>query len=98
MRISDWSSDVCSSDLMRIADVQGRGDGVVSAGRAAAEAAIAVVLGAVLQKGGEAEIDPQRRIVEFVHQPEIGPVREPEGLVPVPLRQRVKAGERKSVV
>src|SRR3546814_17197535 len=36
MRISDWSSDVCSSDLRRLVRAQDRGGGVAASRRAAA--------------------------------------------------------------
>src|SRR3546814_10710200 len=33
MRISDWSSDVCSSDLLELADIEELGDGRIGVGR-----------------------------------------------------------------
>ena len=79
---------------MRIAHVQRRRDRVVAGERAAAQPAHAVVLGAVLQEGRDAEIGAQRRVVEFVYQPRIGAVRQPEGVVAVALGQRIDVGLR----
>jgi len=52
---------------MRIPHVQRGGDCVVARKRTAAEPPRSVVLGAVLQKRGDAKIDPERRVVEFIN-------------------------------
>ncbi len=74
--------------------MQRRRDRVVAGERAAAEPAGPVILGAVLQEGRDAEIDAQGRVVEFVDQPRIGAVRQPERMVAVALRQRIDVSLR----
>ena len=53
--------------------------------------AAAVILGAVLQEGGDAQFDAQGWIVDRVRQPRIGTVRQPERMVPIALHQRIEA-------
>src|SRR3546814_20843755 len=68
MRISDWSSDVCSSDLHLIAVRAGDADGARSA-RAAHEARILVIIasfigvGAALTRAAETDVRSEERRV-----------------------------------
>src|SRR3546814_5209740 len=56
MRISDWSSDVCSSDLARFARATGRGAAMAAAGLMASGAALAEPLQSIGEGEGEVAI------------------------------------------
>ena len=74
---------------MRIADVQRRRDGVVACERAGADQDAAIVLGPVLQKGGEAKVLAHFGIGRIGKQPSIGAMSQPECLRLIALHKRI---------
>jgi hypothetical protein len=74
---------------MRVAYVQRGRDRVVSGEGAGTKPLEAVVLRAVLQECGEAEVDARCWTVGFIGQPRIGATGQPECLVAIPFRQGI---------
>src|SRR3546814_10467572 len=101
MRISDWSSDVCSSDLIR------------RAGRIGEHGALEIVCGEAVADGEGEEVDYFVRVrtdemrakdspAAFLHQRLIAihRLRDPPGRIPIggSLALHLQAQDRKSVV
>ena len=76
-------------EFPQLKPVKRRGNRIIACKGVRVKTSPAIVLRAVLQKGGEGEVLAEFRIIELVHQSQISAVAQPECGVLIPLRQNV---------